>query len=300
MQMKLFLGIVIINTILVALYFVWKICDKKSNRRSMVICGLVMLFCPVVGISFFLLSAVCLRIFFSKPVDLADVIFSKERKKMFVHADEERERNIVPLEEAIEVTEKEELRSLMMNVVRGDIQKSLAAISLALNSEDTEVAHYAASVLQTELNKFRIYVEKQYTMILAGGKEMLSCANALVEYMNQVLEQKVFSEMEQRRYTLLMDEVCELMYTNNSAYLTSNHYEAISIRLLEMEEYDLCKKWCERAEYHFPNTLSTYSSQLKLYFNKGDKKRFFEVLEQLKKSPVVIDSETLELIRVFS
>ena len=65
-----------------------------------------------------------------------------------VRAEEERESNLVSLEEAIEITNDTELRSLMMNVVRGDIQQFLSSISLALNSEDTETAHYAASVLQ--------------------------------------------------------------------------------------------------------------------------------------------------------
>ena len=62
---------------------------------------------------------------------------------------------MIPLEEAIAITEKQDLRSLMMNVVSSDIKNSLASITLALNSEDTETAHYAASVLQDALNDFR-------------------------------------------------------------------------------------------------------------------------------------------------
>ena len=81
--------------------------------------------------------------------------------------------------------------------------------------------------------------------------------------------------------------------------MTSSQYEAISLRLLEIEEFEASKKWCERAEYQYPNTLATYTCQLKLYFNSGQRERFFEVVEDLKKSAIVIDSETLELIRVF-
>lgn len=55
----------------------------------------------------------------------------------------------------------------------------------------------------------------------------------------------------------------------------------------------------ERAVKYFPKRLSTYTCQLKLYFSCGDREAFFRVLEQLKQSDVVIDNETLELIRVF-
>lgn len=61
---------------------------------------------------------------------------------------------MVSLEEALEVTDKKSLRTLMLNVIRGDYQNSLASINLALNSEDSETAHYALSILQDVLNRF--------------------------------------------------------------------------------------------------------------------------------------------------
>ena len=124
-------------------------------------------------------------------------------------------------------------------------------------------------------------------------------AEALIDYMNQVLEQKVFTDMEQKSYVAVMDQVCGVLYDKERERMTSAQYEAISLRLLEVEDYSNCRKWCDRAEYQFPNTLSTYTCQLKLYFNSGQKEKFFEVMESLKHSAVVIDSETLELIRVF-
>ena len=70
-------------------------------------------------------------------------------------------------------------------------------------------------------------------------------------------------------------------------------------RKLKVEDYENCEKWCRRAIYEYPNTLSSYTCQLKLYFNSGQKERFFAVIEELKQSAIVIDSETLELLRVF-
>ncbi len=295
----LFLVLLIFNFLFVAVYLAVNLLRKKKDRKSHIIRAVVMLLCPVVGPCFFVTAYLFFRIFFSKPVDLADVVFSKERVRTFVHAEEDRERNMVPLEEAIEITDTEDLRTLMMNVVRGDIQQSLASIALALNSEDTETAHYAASVLQDALNDFRMNVQKQRKLILKGDENQATLAEALIDYMNQVLEQKVFTDMEQKTYVNVMDEVCEVLFQAAPERMTSNQYEAVSLRLLEVEEFDKCKKWCERAEYQYPNSLATYTCQLKLYFNSGQRTRFFEVIEALKHSAVVVDNETLELIRVF-
>ena len=49
-----------------------------------------------------------------------------------------------------------------------------------------------------------------------------------------------------------------------------------------------------------PEELPSYTCRLKLSFARQDREDFFETLEALKRSNVVIDNETLELIRIFS
>ena len=256
--------VLLLNAIVALLYLGCSLLFGKKRYKGVGFRTLVMFLCPVVGPCFFLLSYIFYRLFFYGPV---------------------------PLEEAIEVTDTEELRSLMMNVVRGDIRKSLASISLALNSQDTETAHYAASVLQDALNDFRMNVQKQYQLVMEEGEKQVAYAEILVQH--------VFTDMEQRNYVEMMDQVCEILYAKERSRMTSSRYEAVTLRLLELEEFDECVKRCDRAAYQYPNSLATYTCQLKLYFNSGQKRRFFQVIEELKQSSVVIDSETLELIRVF-
>lgn len=272
---------------------------KRRFKKSHIFILIVMLICPVVGPLFFLLAYLWYKLFFSEPVDLDDVIFSKERVKASVRAEEEQERNMVSLEEAIEVTNESDLRNLMMNIVKGDIRKSLASISLALNSEDTETAHYAASVLQDALNDFRMTVEKQKKLIEEGGADKTAYADMLLNYMNDVLKQKVFTDMEQKSYVAEMDYVGEVLYAEAPDAMSIEQMEALILRLLEIENFTDCEKWCERAKEKYLNTLAAYTCRLKLYFSSGQREKFFETIEELKHSPVVVDRETLELIRVF-
>ena len=152
---RLLLIVLVINTILALLYGLWRQIRRGDNPPDggWLRC-LVMILAPVIGICMFLFGFLYYKIFFRKPVDLEDVIFSKGRVKSYLKA-EERERDFVPLEEAIAVTDKENTRTLMMEIVRRDITHSLSAISLALRSEDSEVSHYAASVLRDTLGSLR-------------------------------------------------------------------------------------------------------------------------------------------------
>ena len=50
----------------------------------------------------------------------------------------------------------------------------------------------------------------------------------------------------------------------------------------------------------YPDELASYTCRMKLYFAEQNREKFFETLETLKRSDVLIDNETLELIRIFS
>ncbi len=295
--MEYLIYVLIINTLLALGFLLFNIFTGRKNALVKV---LIMLLCPVVGPLFFLLSHIFQYIIFSRPVDLADVIFSKERVKTFVRADENNETNMVPLEEAIEVTGEKDLRGLMMNVVKGDVQKLLSVISLALNSADSETSHYAASVLQEELSKFRDNVRKSSDYIRENGVEETVYIESFIEYMNQILVQKVFVEMEQKNYVHTLDDICEIYYEEAAAEMSLQAMEGVTLRLIEVGEYEMSLKWAERMKFYFPDELATYTVQLKLFFNNGQKDHFFEVVRQLKASPIVIDNETLELLRVFN
>lgn len=258
-----------------------------------------MLCAPVILPLFFLLGRLFHLLFFHRDVDLADIIFSKERVRTFAYADEEREMNMAPLEEAIAVSDNDSLRTLMLNVVRGDIGKSLRSISLALNSDDSETAHYAASVLCDELNTFRSTVQRLYVEIKKEDEKFFSYIDTLLPYMNDVLQQQVFLDLEQEKFTLQMEEVCELLYQRKKELVAGEYYEWICSRLLDVENYELCEKWARRGAIEYPQRLGSYTSRLKLYFTIQNREEFFNALNELRASEIVIDQETLELIRVF-
>ena len=298
-HMDRFIILLGINSILAAVYFIWSVLRKKERFLGYGSKTLVMLLCPVVGPLYVWMGYVIYRCFFFWFLDLEDIIFKKDRVKTYMHADEERGRTVVSMEEALAVTDKDNLRALMLNVVRGDVRNSLASISLALNSEDSETSHYAASVLQDALNDFRTTVQKCCNEIEKQGENQLDYVVMLIGYMDQVLKQKVFTDMEQRSFVAVMDEICEILYSKKKEWMTSAQFEAVILRLLEIQEFEACEKWCVRARKCYPDTLSAYTCQMKLYFSNGDRKQFFAVMEELRNSNIVIDNETLELIRVF-
>lgn len=310
-----FLIVVLVNTLTAIVYLLWGILivvpakeqqiQKEwerlfDNRRAFLIKFFIMLMCPVVGPLFFVVSYLLYRVLFWTAPDLEDVIFSKERVKIQLKADEERVRNMVPLEEALAVNQKKDLRMVMMNMVKGEIQDSLAAIALALDSEDSESSHYAASVMTDELNEFRKKVQNMLREIEQEDPEETEFEELLIDYMNKVLKLQIFTSMEQKRFVQIMADTAGKLRQKDMSRLSEEQYEGVCLRLLEAKDYINSEKWCIWLAEQYPDRLSTYTCKLKLYFTIQNKEAFFTTLSHLKKSDVVIDRETLELIRVFS
>ena len=312
---QIFLLVLIINTVIAVIYFLVGILimvpvrgrKKKEeterlrdNRRTYLIRFIVMLLCPVFGIVFFFVSHLLFLTIFRRKVDLEDVVFSKERVRTQLKADEDRERNLVPIEEAIVINDNKSLREVMLNTVKGDIKDFLSAISMALYTEDSESAHYVASILSFELDEFRLEVERLYEEIKEEEPGETGAERKLLDYMNVILKQKVFTDLEQKRYVRMMADVAETFFEKNPLEITQEQYENVCLRLMEIREYEKSEKWCLRLSEQYPDQLSSYTCKLKLYFVIKNREAFFQTLDGLKASDVVIDNETLELVRIFS
>ena len=299
----IFCIMLILNTLIALGYLIWYLIFKKDtdNRKQYMMHTVIMLLCPVVGILYFFLAFLKYHFVKLGERDLTDVEFSKKRHIPRVKADEERERNIVAVEEAILVSDQEKKRANMLNVLLGETDESYSAIALALDSDDSEVAHYAASFLQSKMDTFREKVRKTQQKIAESDIHEEECQEQvleLIKYMNHMLKQKVFTRVEQVDFVEQMEQLCETLFQNARNKMTQKCYESIMGRIMELQEYDKAELWGNRFREQYPDLLASYTLRLKLYFETKEKDKFFEVLDQLRASPVVVDNKTLELIRM--
>lgn len=338
-QERIFVWILLVNTIIAALYFLvacliaapftrrranGKI-PLTDNRRSCFIRFLVILLCPVAGIVYFSLGQLFSLVFFRGKAAPDDAVFAKERVEIRTVADEESERNIVPLEEGLAVSGKKELRSLMLSIVKENARNSLGPISRALASDDSETACYAACVMQDALRDFRLHVQETRQRLedlrekkkLAERDEqanrgdpearenqrenaqlILDYELQLFEYMNPILSQRVFQEIEQNQFVKILEEDANDIYAEDPALLTAQQYEELTRRMVEVERYDDAELWCARLALAYPDRLESFSARLRLEFQSGRWEDFMRTAARLKRSGVVFDSRTLELIKL--
>jgi hypothetical protein len=301
--------------------------EEGYSREQYLMHAAVMLLLPVAGACYFGFGYLFRRAFFRKNVDVSDVIFSKQRTVADERADMNREVNIAPMGEAVAVSDEQGLRRLILDVMRGGSRVSMKSISLALQSDDSEASHYAASILSDSLNRFRMEARVQLNRIHEDerGSEHLVAEviaqneNASQEELDQarvmllaqecgefiakvdsVLRQGVLTSLEQREWTASMADVADVMWRNCREEIDAEQIDSVCSRLIDAGDFVQAQQWCRRARKLFPSSLIGYTVSLHLSYAMGDGAGFSRTLQELKESSIVIDRRTLDLIRLYS
>ena len=131
MDKTAFIAFLTLNLIGTIIYLIVGMTGDKTNRKLVIFRCVVFLLAPGVGPLFVILGWLGYKIAFKTDVDLSDVVFSKDRGPEFIRTNEEKDRNVVPLEEAIEVMDNADLRQLFMNVAQGDYRRHKAPVDMA-------------------------------------------------------------------------------------------------------------------------------------------------------------------------
>ncbi|MCC2255325.1 hypothetical protein LKD70_13010 [Ruminococcus sp. CLA-AA-H200] len=304
MQLALLIIILIINLIIAIVYLLWGILHLKNkekdrgHRAKYFMAAFVMIVCPVIGPLFMGFSHILYIIFAKRDVDMSDVSFSRAKMKNYTPADIERDINIAPMQETLLVSDVRRRRKLLLDVLKKDIRRSLGAIAIALDNPDSETSHYAASVIMDVLSEFRGNVQNMHSKLKADPEDF-DLGSLLLEYIHEVLCQNILTGDEKRAYIYMEDEIGDILFRYHPERVEGQQYRWLMEDLIDIEEYPVAEKWSRRGMKNRDYQLDTYIGSLKYYFSYNDREGFFRCMEQLKKSGIVVNKETMELIRLF-
>lgn len=290
--------VIIINTCIALLYMLYGILRGKGNRKKYIMIACILLLTPPIGCIVLVLAHILYQILFSRDIDREAVSFSKERVKIYTLPEEERELNIVPVNETLAVSGKGVQRTLILNVLKDYSEQSLATISDALSSQDSEVSHYAASALLDAISDFR--ATAQNLLFAMEKNEDIEIKILSFQYINNALLKNFLPEVERKSYIYELNGVLRNMFDQDKEQVLPEFYESMVYFLLQLHDFTSAHIWCDQLALDHTHTLSYYKALLRLYYEEKKYPQFLDMMERLKQSDVKIDGETLDLIRTFT
>lgn len=284
------------NLIVSIIVFIFLIFNNERSKGFLIF--MFMILCPVVAPGFLVLSWCFRKLFYTKEIDMADLSFNTEKLEMIIGPEFEKEIDVVPVEEALLVSDNANKRRVILNVLKEDYNNSLTSITSALESDDSETSHYVATVIADVKSEFKATVQKMQEGLNKFPNDVeLSCM--IIDYIDAFLEKKVLSDIEEITYVEQYSELMEDLYSHNKEAITGKMYRQIINHLLMIKNSAQALRWGERAISQYPEELEVYKGILKLYYETYDREKFIDTLKKMKDSPIQFDNESIELVRFY-
>lgn len=301
LESKILILILIINTLLALLHFLYQGILKGNYRKGAFI-GLFILFVPGVG-AVFLAGAQMLNFLFfhgnETELNEDELGFSKKKGRTIISDDIEKAENIVPIDEALRISDSIDKRQAFLEVLkRDDAENYMAKIQEAMKQKDTEVVHYAASYISDTIVKYK---ESERNLRLLCDKEEDS--EILLRYLRlcaDILQKNIFSGTERQMYVGNFEKYMELLYQLNPGEIDG--IKISQMISLEKEEKNniAVERWVSRAEQIMEKDIDAAKEVLKYYFYTKDTQNFEKAMDTIKSSELELDSELIGWIRFYT
>lgn len=299
--MKVLWIALIINIVLTIIFYLYKGVYKKDKIKARIL-SVFLLLVPILGVVFLLISELVYFILYkgrAKLLSSDELSFSQERTRMIIGNDVEKESDTVPIEEALRVSDTTAKRQAFLEILkRPDVEDYMAGIQEAVNQEDTEVVHYAASYITDMIAKYKEN-ERKLRELCAKDES----AEVLLTYLHfsmDMLDKHLFSKPEQNLYVGLFESHLEKLYQSYPVSV-DGHFISRVLTFLRESGNDNTNtiKWIYRAEHMLEEDVVAAKEVLKYYYQKRDNEHFKTCVTRVKNSSLLLDSELLEWIRFF-
>lgn len=292
--------LLVINLCIAAGYFLWK-CFVKKDIRKGVIVSLFLLLVPVIGVIFIVCTKIVDFLFYwkrNKSIDTSDFSFSKERSRMIISDDIDKESDKVPLEEAFMISDSMNRRTAFLEILKNnDSEDYILQIRRAMRNDDSEVVHYAATYITDTIAKYKEDELKLRKICENNSDEEIYLT--YLHYCEKMLSSHILSEPDELLYLSLYELYLDRLYTMNKNKVDP----CLIIRILDLykiyKKDDLRVKWITRMRDYIDQDINAAKEVLKYYFEIHDNEQFFTTLEYIKQSPLELDAELIEWIRMF-
>ncbi len=130
-----------------------------------------------------------------------------------IEVDDNADMEVVPLEEALTVNDSKTRHSLMMNILHGSPDEHIDILQKARNSSDTEVTHYATTMMMEILTDYETNLqdyEKRRNEEKENGEEAdKNLLKEYIEYLNRFIESGLVSGAIENEYRQRLASLCE-------------------------------------------------------------------------------------------
>lgn len=280
-----------INLLCVIFYVV-----VKTGRKEGAGTAVFFLFLPVLGFVIYFLPRLIQKLLGEERYDRDSLVRRFQIDRLAEHPDVREELGVVPVEDAMAVSENAEKRALLLKQLKKDASGSYRVLLAAENDRDSESVHYVAAA---KMEAYRVQQQRWADCHEAYIEDPDDPENfhAACAALGAIIGGSVLSareqEMHQRKYCGLIRE----QERRGAAVISQWEYETYLSYLVDLNEYNRARRlWEERRDQ--VKSEAAYMKMMELYYKASDGEGLQACLRQLQADKDIrLSAQGLERLR---
>lgn len=288
---KLIVILLLINLMISILWFILKL--KKKQIEWM---ALFFICLPGLGYLIYYIPRILEKIIYEYKYDRESLVKRFDFERSQERPSLEGELNVVPIEDAMVISNNTEKRTLLLNQLKKDMFNNYRSLLPAENDEDSESAHYIAAA---KMEVYRMH-QQRWNEVLGKYEEdcnSIDVFHQVIEILEEIIESDVLSLKEKKLYKKKYCEILEIQMESNEDDIKTKEYKAYLNYLIEDKSYEKAEKfWIDNHEA--AKCEESYMMILKMYFQCNDKEKFYRCINELEEDKEVrLSADGLEKLR---
>lgn len=273
---------------------------SNQSRDEAVFRFIVTLMLPYMGLLFFLCIGLRDKLKSNRVFSLLDGYEEDETDScLFLPGsmDMEKERNLVPIEEALVLNDNYIKRTLIIDIVKEDAASYVGILRKALEDEDTETSHYAATAIAEIKQQFNSVIQelsRKYQENSSDVDVLISYVHILKKYLDSGLMDYSSFEKVQITYAQVLENLLAVYPLEEKYFIRKINCE------LDRGNTEAAAQYCKKLKDYFGDSENVYFMYLKLFYSAGNYKNLTRILHELRNSPVSISNRLLNTVRFWS
>lgn len=282
-------AILLLNLILAVIYGIVKLSKKQS-------CSMVILFItvPVLGFVLYFVPGWISKAIHGYDYDRETLVRRTDIERSAMEPMMQEELDVVPVEDAMAVSENKRKRALLLSQLKKDYANSCKLLLSAENDSDSESAHYIAAA---KMESYSV-LQKKWSEQLKLYEENPTDQNwiAMIRTLADMIDSDLLSAQEQKIYKKKYVQRFEEYLQEGQDW--DAYTASVYLRYLgDLEKYEDAVRFWNQHKEHL-RCEEAYMAILVILFNSKNTKLFRECIQEIKADKdTKLSSEGLSQLR---
>lgn len=287
--------LILTTNFMIALFYMI-IMYVKTKKSYVFIRGIIMILCPVTALACYFFSYMQDMIFKKQEVDYANLSMDKTKKEFELGIDKEAEMKMLPMEEVLTVSTTKDRREAMINLLKTDVSDRLGLIRKAVENEDPETAHYAASALTDIFGKFTGEVN-HLQAAYDSDRSNREINEEYIDVVLRILGSGALFGVEEMTYLYIYTGLMENLMKYHPKAVNGEQCAMMVKALYKEGKSAEAERWAELSLEKWPDEEQSYLNVLYIKYNLGKEEEFYRYLKELTGSGIALSRKGLDIVR---